>query len=569
MAELGEHGTSTAGALLVVADGMGGSVGGAQASRTVVQTLRDQLSVGLHHQAGAQLAEAVRIANRTVHAIPMQQPELRGMGSTCTAMVLLGEQAFIAHVGDSRAYLVRDRRILQLTHDHTKVHLLLQSGMITPEEAAVHPERSVLVRSIGPKADVEVEQLPPLRLQGGDRVLLCSDGLVNHVADPEILALVEDRAEDEAVESLVNLALERGGSDNTTVLMMVVGPPRRPASAPSGPPPTIHEPVRDAQAVPRAPAAPPAMGRGRNLLLLSGVVALALVLAVVGAAALWWGAAELESPPAVQGLDETGSTDDTPPARLAEEAKAKEVFPEHQKAATTKRTDSRALAQHAAQAARTVRPAAATNPATDADGDGFSVEQGDCDDADPNVYPAAIEQWYDNVDQNCDELDDFDADADGHKSSDHGGDDCNDGDRDVHPGAEEVWYDKVDQDCDDRNDFDADGDGLTREEECDDADPRSLRPKVEEKNCDGARVLSCEQTESPEDCEFDLSGLGACSDKSYERPTGPLEWLYGRPKKVGRNDYKPISLTDIELEDVYIICNCSRQTCDLHPDYHK
>ncbi len=571
VAELGDQGAPSAGALLVVADGMGGSVGGAQASRAVVQTLRDQLTVGIHAQAGAQLAEAVRIANRTVHAIPMQHPELRGMGSTCTAMVLLREHVHIAHVGDSRAYLVRDGRILQLTHDHTKMHLLLQSGMITPEEAAVHPERSVLVRSIGPKPEVEVDQLPPLTVQKGDRILLCSDGLINHVADPEILALVEDRSEEDVVESLIQLALERGGTDNTTVLMMVVGPRRRRSSAPAGPPPTIHEPIRGARAVLRARVEPEPPSRGRPVLLLGGVVALVCLLGMVGAGALWLGS-DAEETPSTEPASTKPAKEAPPAARLATDAD-KTVFSDSAKDERTARLDSSARrvakARQRVGTAKPSKPPLPVGPGEDADGDGFTVESGDCDDANPNIFPGTLELWYDGIDQDCDGKDDYDADQDGHRSAEQAaGDDCDDRNPDVHPGAVERWYDDIDQDCDDRNDHDADGDGLTRDEECNDTDPGSTQKKVEPENCDGKERLTCRRWRPSEGCTFRLKDIGSCDGEPHPRTTDSVEWMYGRARVVG-NPWAPISFKDVQLEDVYILCDCEKRTCDLQPKYHN
>jgi len=561
VADLGEPDGSSSGALLVVADGMGGSVGGAQASRAVVQTLRDQLAGGIQAQAGAQLAEAVRIANRTVHSIPMQQPELRGMGSTCTAMVLRGDQVHIGHVGDSRAYLVRGGRILQLTHDHTKVHLLLQTGMITPEEAAVHPERSVLVRSIGPKPEVDVDQLPPLKIQDGDRVLLCSDGLINHVADPEILALVEDRAEDEAVECLVHLALERGGSDNTTVLMMVVGP--RPRTSVPAAPPTIHEPVSGPRVVPREVAGPPPKSRtGVQMLLLAAAAGLACMVVVVGAGVFWLSS----SPPDPTQSEVAPSTAPSQPAsempKLTEQAKAA-VFP----------SDDTVTAASRARPNKRPKGAPTPNPLPtpeDADGDGYSEAQGDCDDTDDNVFPDALEIWYDGVDQDCDDKDDYDADGDDYRSDEHGGNDCNDQNRDIRPGAKETWYDDVDQNCDDKDDYDADGDGLKHTEECDDTDPKSRKEKVDEENCDGKPTLTCKRQNATPECTFVLEHLGQCKSKKYPLPDGPVQWLHGEAKKnPKKNVYKPIHISDVPLEDVYILCDCKKETCDLQSKYHN
>ena len=235
---------ASSGPLVVVADGMGGAVGGAHASRMVVETLRDAVYSEHSFPPGELLGESIQLANRNINSESIARLELKGMGSTCTAMLLLRDQAHIAHVGDSRAYLVRSGRILPVTDDHTKVQLLLDAGMITPEEAETHPERSVLIRSIGPKPTVEVDVLPAIDLEDGDRLVLCSDGLINHVNDPEILQIAEDHHPDQAVDELVKLAKDRGGSDNITVHVVAVGEIKPRLVAPAtvieqSPPPTV------------------------------------------------------------------------------------------------------------------------------------------------------------------------------------------------------------------------------------------------------------------------------------------------------------------------------------------
>ncbi|GEM_PF-680526 len=231
------------GRLVIVADGMGGTVGGAHASRLVVQTVRDVLYSNPTAPVQPVMGEALRQANRVVHMQQLERPDLKGMGSTCTAMVLHQGQAFIGHVGDSRAYLIRDGRILQLTDDHTKIELLLKSGMITPAEAAHHPERSVLVRSIGPKPEVEPDVLQPIKLQHGDRFVLCSDGLINHVPDPQILSTVLDAGDAHAVKALIDKALAGGGSDNCTVVLVTVGVVHPAAVKATAAPATVHEAI--------------------------------------------------------------------------------------------------------------------------------------------------------------------------------------------------------------------------------------------------------------------------------------------------------------------------------------
>jgi serine/threonine protein phosphatase PrpC len=276
------------GRLVVVADGMGGAVGGAHASRMVVETLSEAMYSDHGFPPEQALSESIQLANRNIHSEASARLEMKGMGSTCTAMLLLHDRAYIGHVGDSRAYLVRQGRILALTDDHTKVQLLLDSGMITPAEAEVHPERSVLIRSIGPKPTVEVDVLEPVELEDGDRLVLCSDGLTNHVSDGEILQLSEDHAPAEAVDRLVKLAKERGGTDNITVHVVGVG---RPRARPAAPQTVIERPAPPTIPPTRARGGRPAVKAGTRLswvmMILAGLGGIALGVAIFAGVMSW------------------------------------------------------------------------------------------------------------------------------------------------------------------------------------------------------------------------------------------------------------------------------------------
>jgi len=251
---------------------MGGAVGGARASAIVVNTLRDAVYADPTADAPTALRNAILVANGSVYRDAAQDLELKGMGATCVALLIRAGHATFANVGDSRLYLVRDEHILQLTNDHTKIRLLLDAGMITPEEAINHPDRSVLVRSIGPKPEVEVDAESVGPIQTGDRFVLCSDGLTNHVGDAEILVHVENRDEQQAAESLVNLALERGGSDNITVIVVGVGGyPKPPAAIPATVPPVEAEISAGEKGLKR-----------RDILLITAIVLALLALAAVG-----------------------------------------------------------------------------------------------------------------------------------------------------------------------------------------------------------------------------------------------------------------------------------------------
>jgi len=149
-------------------------------------------------------------------------PGLLGMGTTLTAAALVaGDRLQLAHVGDSRAYLLRDGRLAQLTADHTLVGELVRRGRMTAEQAAMHPERSVLTRAVGLDRDLEVDAPPPVDLAPGDQVLLCSDGLTEAVPEPRIAALLAEHADgDAACRALVAAANQAGGPDNITVVLL-------------------------------------------------------------------------------------------------------------------------------------------------------------------------------------------------------------------------------------------------------------------------------------------------------------------------------------------------------------
>jgi PPM family protein phosphatase len=208
------------GVLLVVADGMGGARGGEIASRMVVEGLLSAWRA----TPGAGLAEDLRAAlasaNRAVHGESVAHPELAGMGTTCTAAALHRDQIVLAHVGDSRAYLVRNGGIRQLTHDHSFVGQLVREGQLTPEQARSDPRRNVVTRSVGIGAEVEIdiERLED-RLTPGDTLLLCTDGLHGLLADEEIAALAAEPDLEHACAGLVERANARGGFDNITVML--------------------------------------------------------------------------------------------------------------------------------------------------------------------------------------------------------------------------------------------------------------------------------------------------------------------------------------------------------------
>lgn len=205
--------------LFAVADGMGGHLGGEIASATTVETITQAVADQAPHDT-ARLAEIVRMANAAVWERSQGDPELRGMGTTCTLVLLEGEELHIAHVGDSRAYLLRSGELTQVTEDHTLVNRMVREGRLKPEEADRHPQRSIITRALGVDAEVEVDELT-LGVEEGDRFLLCSDGLTSMI-DFGALAttLSEESSPQGAVDRLIDLANEAGGEDNITVVLV-------------------------------------------------------------------------------------------------------------------------------------------------------------------------------------------------------------------------------------------------------------------------------------------------------------------------------------------------------------
>ncbi len=216
--------------LYVVADGMGGHLGGQMASKIAVKTVHEQVD-GVSNEivAGADtdplesspvprlLALAVRQACAAIYKAAQEDPELSGMGTTCTAMLVHAGRAFIAHVGDSRCYLQRGDRILQVTDDHSLVNEQIKAGLITREQARSSRLKNIITRSVGFERDVAVDTYA-LPLEIGDRLLMCSDGLTNFVDDTEIGLALATLELDKVSQRMIDLANERGGDDNITVV---------------------------------------------------------------------------------------------------------------------------------------------------------------------------------------------------------------------------------------------------------------------------------------------------------------------------------------------------------------
>lgn len=196
---------------------MGGHKGGEIASALAVEAIEKTVR-SMKHLKGEQLMiTAIKHANQDIYLRAVDEPELKGMGTTCS-MVLVEDQIHVAHVGDSRVYFISDE-IKQVTIDHTLVEDLIKRGEIERADAKHHPKRNIITRAVGSDAEVQVDyNVYPLTVT--EKVLICSDGLTGKIEDDELLEIVHNHELEEAVTKLVDLANERGGSDNISVVLM-------------------------------------------------------------------------------------------------------------------------------------------------------------------------------------------------------------------------------------------------------------------------------------------------------------------------------------------------------------
>jgi serine/threonine protein phosphatase PrpC len=202
--------------LFAIADGMGGAQAGEVASRLATAALKE----GQADAGGEQrISDLIQAANRRVYDRSSSDPNTSGMGTTITVALVEDDHVAFGHVGDSRAYLIRDASMEQLTEDHSLVNELLKTGRLSREEAETHPQRSVITRALGTDPDVDVDTFS-VRAENGDLFLLCSDGLTDMVSEESILDVVERHRHDidGALRALVKEANRGGGQDNITVV---------------------------------------------------------------------------------------------------------------------------------------------------------------------------------------------------------------------------------------------------------------------------------------------------------------------------------------------------------------
>jgi PPM family protein phosphatase len=271
--------------LFAVADGMGGAKAGEVASGLAAAAVQESGSDG---QGGeARVTALIQEANRRVFRRATEDREASGMGTTMTVALVEDDRVAIGHVGDSRAYLIREGELEQLTDDHSLVAELVRSGKLTPEEAETHPQRSVITRALGTDADVDVDSFSVPAVPG-DLFLLCSDGLTSMIDDQTILDAVEQHRPNlqEAAKALVNAANRVGGEDNITVVFFEVDGAEEPGAGTedtvAAAALTDEDTIDETRGQPVI-ALPEPQPRGRVLPILAALA----VLLIIAAAVLW------------------------------------------------------------------------------------------------------------------------------------------------------------------------------------------------------------------------------------------------------------------------------------------
>lgn len=208
-----------------VADGMGGHQAGEVASRLALQELKNFLYTYANNNntdIESALRQGIRKANKMVYRSSFRNDDFQGMGTTLSCVVIKYNQLYLAHVGDSRVYLLQQNKIIQLTEDHSMVQKMLKNGIITKNEAMEHPYRHMLTRALGVESDMEVD-IARLTVCSGDVILLCTDGLSGYLKEEEIYNIIYSSTNlDQTVNHLVHSALTRGSADNISVILVAV-----------------------------------------------------------------------------------------------------------------------------------------------------------------------------------------------------------------------------------------------------------------------------------------------------------------------------------------------------------
>ena len=266
------------GRLFIVADGMGGYQAGEVASRLAAETVKREYYADPLDDPTARLRNAVQSANEAVYRSARSDRAHAGMGTTIVATALVGRKAYIASVGDSRAYVVHRNEISQITQDHSFVGEQIRAGLLTKEQARVHPQRNVITRALGSQATVQVDTFEG-ELSDGDVLILCTDGLTGHVPEDRIRETVIQLPPQQAVRQLIEMAKEDGGTDNISMVLLRMGPPPpvQTAATPAVPAVRPSTSVTEAPAVKLMPRPAP-----RKISLIWVVVGLVVVLVFLG-----------------------------------------------------------------------------------------------------------------------------------------------------------------------------------------------------------------------------------------------------------------------------------------------
>ncbi len=209
------------GRLAVIADGMGGYEGGQEASRLAVETVRNVYENRFNRGPQATLLEALTTAHATIQRYAEEHPQFHGMGTTCTALSIVGRELYFAHIGDTRVYLVRPESVSRLTRDHSYVGRLVENGIVRSEDAESHPQRHILTAALGSGRTITPDAPETaIQLQEGDTLVLCTDGLWSVVSEQDLARMARLNLPSQACLELVRMALDRGGPDNITLLVL-------------------------------------------------------------------------------------------------------------------------------------------------------------------------------------------------------------------------------------------------------------------------------------------------------------------------------------------------------------
>ncbi len=278
--------------LFVLADGMGGAQAGEVASEIVIEAFRAALPADVDG-----LVATIEQANSRVHEASERTPEYHGMGTTCTVAYVTVDEVLVAHVGDSRCYLLRDGELIRITRDHSLVGELLDRGKVTEEEALTHPQRSVITRAVGPEPSVKVDA-ERIAARSGDVFLLCSDGLTDMVRDADVTRILTTVPSlEQAGRNLIAAANAAGGRDNITVILFELEDVEAgaPGTEPDGQITTVNNPVApepvSAAPPPRTVAPPPRRDPGAPApatgfrRVIKPLIVIAILLALFGTAA--------------------------------------------------------------------------------------------------------------------------------------------------------------------------------------------------------------------------------------------------------------------------------------------